>query len=1286
MARQVAYRMTSLCLLIAVLAHAAGPEPQIIPAVNDLPTDTVGERHYCFESRKPTRPATFTFDDLTGWTVALFGNAKGEVTRTREAQIWSKYVAKVSFCLGGSGDRIELRPPKPIPLPEDFNCVNIWVRADKWYVYAKPPVSNHLSFRIRDVSGEEHVTRMGGSPWKDWFLMHRRVIRPSYAEPGTTASDGDGNGRIDMPAVLEALVVEGKTNGKTLALYLDHVSFYREELKPLTFDSPPRKNIFPTTPDTILPTCHTKHECRESSGATGALFVYRGEDGTLSYSIDPSKPGFTGVTAQWEDGQPFQPLAGGGPELVGGERGEALAVDDPGVKWETLGAGSKKGRYQLRWSMSAAGRTATGTTTYELKGKSLVIDIESPGGEIAGMRLGRYEGPAKPKLVRVPFLAMWRKDPHVLCAENVFVSAFMDWYVTDASTFHGGGRVVSPTSAQFNGGSKYLPKTDGRRNDMRERIFLTVSPRFDEVLPNIPNPPNPFSRMMVRRAWWDVGRVNMDRIRQMHRWGLRGVMMEYNGVIWEEGTDFIRRVFFSDGGINVGREPVQQFSKTIQDMGYLFGLHTDWCITAPGVFRAWDEDTVTLDSNGEWKQGWGRCYSVKVSCAEAIQRKYGAVNKDVFGVTCGYSDVVTAWAPWIDVDYDARAPMAGKLRGQFEAYGRMLRAECEMNRGPVISEGPNHWFYAGLPAGNYGQMSRGDAYKRTLLVDFDLLKIHPLQCDVGIGLPSMFYGRKLINAYRKGGLHSDWFDRWIAWTLACGHIAQITGEWKNEGWLKSFYMVQPAQQHYALVPVKRIRYFDGTELVSTSDAIRTGAIDRSQVGAEYTNDLTVRVNGSWTDDWLVEVAGKTWLLPPAGFVLHRPGELLEYSALDGSQRVDYVETKAACYLDSRGRWTDASVLATDGAAACFRDDKEKGTVWVVPAMKAKTIAVRPAHFGLAGAGFRLTAYDFEKAMKDVPYKRLGDKIAVEPEKGVAAYKVVVDPAQKPAAAEPMPVAPAVDFVISPRQWRSVPKGKAIAARLVVFVREAENRPVDVTVVDGQGKRESRSLRGGAVRTMDLRLPQPTRGDQSITITASVGENRVTHRCRMTATEAGSVVKDLMDRQLGYSWGYCRRGGEELRSQERMGPGPARFTRCTASCGGVQRPAIAAPPVFDQPPHGHVFGEFLVPLPKEPIDLTFGIGINETSPSADGVIFSVIVIDEKGHRHDLFKDHHSNGPWRDERLTLSPFAGQWVTLRFQTDCGPKDDANSDSARWAEPRVVYATSRYDVALEEASTDKP
>ena len=1251
-----------------------------MPAINQPPTDVVGKRHYCFEHRKPTRPATLTFDDVTGWSVAQYGNAKGEMVRTREAQIWSKYVAKVSIRLERYTDRVELRPPKPIPLPDGFDCVNIWVRTDKWYVYAKPPVALRLSLRISDASGEKHVVRMGTFPWKDWFLAHRRVIRLPHATPATVATGGDGNGHIDMPAALEAIIVDGCTGGRTATLYLDYVSFYREELKPLMFAPPPAPPIFPTTPNTILPTCHAKHEVRMTGDARGATFSYRGTDGRLVYEITPHPPGFSGVTAQWNDGTTFRPLAGGGPELAGAKRGETLCVHNPRVRWKTLGARMQDDVYRVRWRMSTDDRIAHGTTAYQLNGKSLVITIRARGGQVAAVRFGRCEGLARPKLVRVPFLALRPRDPYVLCAQGLFVSAFIDWYVSDASALDGGGAVWSRTSAQFNGGCRYLPKTDGRRNDVRERIFLTVSPRFDEVLPNIPNPPNPHSKMMASRAWWDVGRANMDQIERMYRWGLRSVMMEYNGVIWKRGTDFIRRVFYADGGINVGAEKMIAFSKKIRSMGYLFGLHTDFCIIPPGVFRCWDEDWVTRTSDGDWLPLWGRCYAVKVSRAEEIQRKYSRINKEVFGTCCGYSDVVTSIEPGRNTDYDARVPLAGKFRGQFEAYGRMLRSECEVAQGPVISEGRHQWFYAGLPAGNYGQMGGPDAFKRNMLLDFDLLKIHPLECDVGIGIPSMFYGAKRRPTYRRAGVHSDWFDRWVAWTLACGHIAQLTGDWGNAGLLKSFYIVQPAQQHYARVPVKRIRYFDGERLVSTSQAIQSAAVERNQICVEYTNGLIVYVNGSWADDWMATATGRTWLLPPAGFLLQRPGKLLEYSALVGSRRVDCVQTSDVCYLDGRGQWTNTEVLATDGAAACFRDEKNPEVLWVVPAMRANVIAFRPAHFGLGFGPYRVTAYGFASALRDVPYQEMGEKIAIEPTKDVVAYRVIAGQGLTPTVAAPMRSEPAIDFAISPRQWLNVTRDQPIEAKVVVWVRDDVEGPVRVALIDRRGRTTAVALQGKEIHAAPITFSCPRSAGESFRVIASCGSAKIERRFHLTASETTDVVKDLMAPDVHDVWGYCRRGGKEQFSSVPRGPGYTRFQRSSGICGGKKRPAFAAPPVFDKPPHGYVFGKLPVELPQEETDLAFGIGINETATSADGVTFSVILTDERGRRHALFRAHQGNGPWRDVRISLAEFAGQWVALRFQTDCGPKDNADADSARWAEPRIVFHKPRCHVAMHE------
>jgi hypothetical protein len=50
-------------------------------------------------------------------------------------------------------------------------------------------------------------------------------------------------------------------------------------------------------------------------------------------------------------------------------------------------------------------------------------------------------------------------------------------------------------------GVRYLPRTDGQRNPMFERVFLTLSPVFEEVLPKVPNPVGLHAREAVDRVW-----------------------------------------------------------------------------------------------------------------------------------------------------------------------------------------------------------------------------------------------------------------------------------------------------------------------------------------------------------------------------------------------------------------------------------------------------------------------------------------------------------------------------------------------------------------------------------------------------------------------------------------------------------------------------------------------------------------------------------------------------------------------------------------------------------------
>ena len=298
--------------------------------------------------------------------------------------------------------------------------------------------------------------------------------------------------------------------------------------------------------------------------------------------------------------------------------------------------------------------------------------------------------------------------------------------------------------------------------------------------------------------------------------------------------------------------------------------------------------------------------------------------------------------PWGRTDYDARVPGAGMFRTTWQCYAHVLWNESpSYHNGPIFSEGSCQWLYAGISDGNYGQMGRAGQprWRRPPLVDFDLLKMHPLMCDFGMGAPSMFYARH-DTAWRKGGSRSEFLDRFITSTLAFGHIGYLALDWGFDGALKCYYMTNAVQQRYALVPVAEIRYFDGQKLLTPSDAIRTGAYKRGQVYIKYESGLRLWCNLSFEDDWPVPSPQGSFLLPPTGHLATDVAGLVQCSVLIDGKRIDYVKCKEYEYLDTRGAFAAYGRLAGRGAIA-FKFPKPGGErACFIPAEKCGDITWR----------------------------------------------------------------------------------------------------------------------------------------------------------------------------------------------------------------------------------------------------------------------------------------------------------------------------------------------------------
>jgi hypothetical protein len=154
-----------------------------------------------------------------------------------------------------------------------------------------------------------------------------------------------------------------------------------------------------------------------------------------------------------------------------------------------------------------------------------------------------------------------------------------------------------------------------------------------------------------------------------------------------------------------------------------------------------------------------------------------------FGTDASFIDVNSAVTPWWRTGFDTGLPGAGTFSTLAHASAELCAFERKTHGGPVFDEGRRHWFWSGLLDGAEAQFGEGvepDAGDTPLFVDFDLLKIHPLQVNHGMG----YYERWLLtgtdieqphqlDAYRMQEIiygHAPFLGNML-WTIPTTHLS-----------------------------------------------------------------------------------------------------------------------------------------------------------------------------------------------------------------------------------------------------------------------------------------------------------------------------------------------------------------------------------------------------------------------------------------------------------------------------------------------------------------------------------
>lgn len=643
---------------------------------------------------------------------------------------------------------------------------------------------------------------------------------------------------------------------------------------------------------------HTAQTPPEWSGASPRVSAWGGVSptflpGQVRFSLR-ADPKAADLLDGWTLAVPGQTLPlglahGAFLELVGPDR-KVLRSDAPDVARMMTQEAGPDGVLHRQMRYRVGGRTITVTADLSPPhGGCARAVVHSDDPYVAAVHFGDI-GPAA---FRRPIIVPYLGTVAYLSDQSLFANAFVDHTLSQASA-------LDATTAL------YRPLTDGRRNAVSETAYFAVSPDFHTVLPTPDNPPSPYRKVLgdkiVLDVWGGGFADNAARLSEYQSYGLTHLLTIVHD--WQNGgyDNKLPDVLPAQDGYG-GDARMADWAKAGASSEGLFALHENYVDFYPNA-PSYDEQDVSRDSDGHLVPAWKNQIQSYAVAPTAILKYAGRITPAVharYGTNASYLDVHSAVPPWFHVDFWATHPGAGKFQTVWDAHRSLWTLFRRVHGGPVLGEGANHWYWSGLLDGVEAQFGAGvpsnGGETAPLFVDFDLLKIHPLQLNHGMGYLERWY---------QTSSHSDWqgipppkvLDQYRMQEITYGHSGFAAGGlWKDLPFIwQESGLVRPVTRAYATARVVGIDYDVDGSLRGTNAALASGvALDRVRV--RYDNGLTLWAN-SRASDWVLSGLPDAMMLPQFGW-LARGKDLFAYTALRDSIVADYAETPASLFADAR---------------------------------------------------------------------------------------------------------------------------------------------------------------------------------------------------------------------------------------------------------------------------------------------------------------------------------------------------------------------------------------------------
>lgn len=636
--------------------------------------------------------------------------------------------------------------------------------------------------------------------------------------------------------------------------------------------------------------------------ASAIDFTYSGPDCQIIYRFTPLTGTLNDLKIIYDGNFSFYPSYHGGiiSFSLGGER---LHPWEGKHRCEIIGETANSGVYAARFRWSHNGESFEFTMEIKLTGKTLTVSYAADplSQNVLEFGFDRSEGTPDPKVIALPY------GHPVLCTNKIFISGVLDFRLSNASSVSFFNSRYSDTSAYYSQIASYGLRTDGKRNPLKETLYLAVSPRIEETFCAFPNPVSPYRSFLADKVIVDLWRQSFrdckNDIQTLSALGMTELFVLVH--VWQKyGYDNGFPTTYPAGDMYGGDAGLKEVANLCLKNNYLFALHTNYVDFYPNS-DVWNPNDVALSSLGmvikAWYNPWTglQSFLMKPSRCLSYAQIYEPLIHNVYSTTAAYLDVHSAVLPSFKVDYDAGVEDAGKQSLTYRSYCDLFSYVRDVHQGPLAGEG--FGYSASIWAGHIDAI---EADPRSLfdlqdgkwgsevptVVDYKLRILNPLFVPHGAGYLSRFFPEDRFS------YNTEELERYRGTELVFGSAGFLNNPFNlnipQVEILRDYCFLKYLQKHYLNSSPKDIFYSIEGALFSLSDSLnillpkipwekvdKTLLEELSLIKVVHEDGFTLYVNRSSSKFWEIYEGGVLYVLPPSGFLAFKGKEFLAHTAI-----------------------------------------------------------------------------------------------------------------------------------------------------------------------------------------------------------------------------------------------------------------------------------------------------------------------------------------------------------------------------------------------------------------------